>query len=118
MDTIDIEDFANAVKNSFVNFFSNLLYTNLVAALPWMAAPVLSSTMQWIITQAVTFAATKGGLVLFMINTNIFTQDQAKDYMSAIQKLNNMPEGVPDEEWAKLEMEANHAFGNLIRFSA
>lgn len=118
MTTIPIEEFAGYVKKSFVTFFTDLIYTNLVLAAPWAASPILGRVIRWIIEQGVAFMATKGGLVAFMINTKIFTMDQAKDYSQAIDKLYKASDNISDEEWDKLEREANNKFSDLVRFSS
>lgn len=122
MDSISIEDFASYVKSSFVTFFTNLIWASLVAAVPWFGSPVISSVVKYVIELVVTFLATKGGLVAFMINTKVFTTAQAKDYTKAIEALHlriidlNTP--LTDEEWSVLEEKANHEFSNLVRFAA
>lgn len=122
MDSISIEDFANYVKSSFVTFFTNLIWTNLVAAVPWFGTPVISSVVKYVIGLVVSFLATKGGLVAFMINTKVFTTAQAKDYTKAIEALHarvtDLKTPLTDEEWNKLEATANHEFSNLVRFAA
>jgi hypothetical protein len=107
------------VKASFVSFFTNLIYAELVAGAPWIAAwPIVGNIARWIIERAVTFAATKGGLVAFMINSKVFTTDQARDYTKALEKLHQLPDHVSDAEWEKAEDEANHSFGNLFNWTA
>lgn len=115
---VDVEEFAGYVKDAVVRFFTDLLYNNLVAAMPWVAWPVISTVVRWVIESGVTFAATKGGLVAFMINTKIFTAAQARDYVKAVEELAKAPDTIPDDEWEKLEDQANAAFERLIRFSA
>ncbi len=116
MDTIDIEDFANQVKKDVITFFTNLVWTNMTTAAPWINIPVVREILMAIIESIVTFLATTGGLVAFIINTKVFTTDQAKDYTEAIGDLLKLPEDVTDEEWAKAEARANHAFANLVNF--
>ncbi len=117
-DSIDVEEFANTVKSTFIIYFTNLVYTQLLVAVPWIAAPFISYIARWVIAAVVTSLATHGGLIAFIINTRVFTIDQAKDYMAAVDKLHEAPDDISDEEWSRLELEANHAFKNLIRFSA
>jgi hypothetical protein len=116
MDTVDIEDFANQVKKDVVVFFTNLIWTNITAAAPWVNVPVLREILKAIIESIVTFLATTGGLVAFIINTKVFTTDQAKDYTEAVGNLMQLPEDVSDEEWDKAERAANHAFANLVSY--
>ncbi len=122
MDTISIEDFAKYVKSSFVTFFTNLIWASLIAAAPWVGAPVISKIVKYVIELLVTFLATKGGLVAFMINTKVFTTAQARDYGKAIEVLHarviDLKTPLSDEEWDKLETIANHEFSNLVRFAA
>lgn len=118
METIDIEDFASYVKSSFVTYFTNLAWATLVGAAPWLNVPIVRDVVKFIIERSVTFLATKGGLVAFMINTGVFTRDQAKDYIEVVTKIDQLPDDVPNAEWEKMENEANRAFENLVRFSA
>lgn len=118
MDTIDVEEFAKTVKETFVTYFTNLAFTELVAIAPWVATPFISYLVKWGIEKVVTLLATQGGLVAFMINTKVFTIDQAKDYVGAVERLHAAPDDISDEEWSILEDDANHAFKNLIRFGA
>lgn len=117
MDTIDIEDFAEYVKSSFVTYFTELALTELAIVAPWTKLPVLSWLIRQFVNWVVDYLATKGGQVAFMINTKVFTQDQAKDYMSALEAMHSLPDTVTDEQWEKAENEANHAFRNLINFA-
>jgi hypothetical protein len=118
LETIPIETFAEYVKSAFVSFFTKLIWTELSVIAPWVNTPLLKQLLKWSIEKGVTFLATQGGLVAFMINTKIFSVDQAKDYREALEKLNKLPDGVSDEEWEKTEREANLAFERLIRFSS
>jgi hypothetical protein len=105
------------VKTNLVKFLTDLLTANLIQNMPFFGLPILNKVSRFVIEQAVSFAATKGGLVLFMINTKVFTTSQASDYLTAISKLKSAPNDISDSEWRKLEEEANAAFINLISFS-
>jgi len=116
--TVDIEDFAKKVKSSLVTHYTNVAYVALVAQMPVLATPVISSIVKAIIELVVEKLAGIGGLAAFMINTGIFTQDQAKDYISSIQKIDQLPEGVSNEEWEKAEDGANIAFSRAINLKS
>lgn len=116
MDTIPIEDFAKYVKSSFVSYYTDLAMTGILAVAPW-SVPVSWLTRMFV-EFIVTFIATKGGLVAFMINTKVFTKDQAKDYIRIINELHSLPDDVSDEDWEKKEDEANHYFHNIVNFAA
>ena len=94
LDTIDIEDFAVQVKNDVVTFFTNLVWSNMTAAAPWINIPILRDILKAIIESIITFLATTGGLAAFIINTKVFTTDQAKDYTNAVSDLLKLPEDV------------------------
>ncbi len=116
MDTIDIEEFANEFKNSFVSVFTEVAMTALIASQPWIAASPLRRPIHDFIEWIITLIGTVGGLVAFMINTHVFTTDQADDWFKSRQVLKNLPDDVTDEVWDKAEEEANHAFRNLINY--
>lgn len=117
MDTVDIEDLAGKVKSSFVGFWTNFIYGAAVAQMPALAGPIVSTIVKGAIGWAVELMATKGGQVAFMINTGVFTRDQAKDFLEALRAIDKLPDNVSDEEWEKKENEANHAFGNLVNYT-
>ena len=116
-DTIDIEDFANAVKSSLLKYLLSVVLAipevAKITAIP-IVGPLFKKLIEWILS----LALGQAGLAAFIINTKVFTYAQAQDYIDALKKLERAPEGVSDEEWAKLEDEATRAFSNLIRFSA
>lgn len=116
-DTIDIEDFANQVKKDLVSFFTNLVWANLIIVAPWLTSPILAIPVKYVIELIIEFLATTGGLAAFVINTKVFTTDQAKDYMEAVSNLLTLPDSVSDEEWEKAEDETNKAFANLVNFT-
>lgn len=116
LDTIDIEDFANRVKKDLVSFFTALIWANVTIAVPWLNIPVIRDIVKSLIEAIVLFLATTGGLAAFIINTKVFTTDQAKDYTQAISDLMSLPDDVSDEEWDQAEQKANHAFAQLINY--
>ena len=118
MDTIDIEDFAEAVKSFFVNWFVETVWAAIIVEVPALANSIVAGTIRSGLKWVAEFLATKAGFVAFMINTGVFTKDQAKDFVEAIRKIETLPADAPDAEWEAAENEANHAFSNLIRFSA
>jgi hypothetical protein len=116
LDTIDIEDFAQKVKSSIVNY----ILAGVIAMPPFsklVAIPILGRIIKTFIEIAAEIVAGKLGFAAFVINTGIFTRDQARDYVEALRRIDNLPEGVSDDEWEKHENEANHAFTNLVRYS-
>lgn len=116
LDTIDIEDFANRVKQDLVTFFTNLVWANISVAVPWLNIPIVRDIIKAFIEAIILFLATTGGLAAFIINTKVFTTDQAKDYTNAIADLMALPEDVSDEEWDKAERRANHAFAQMVNY--
>jgi glucan phosphoethanolaminetransferase (alkaline phosphatase superfamily) len=117
MDTIDIEDFANSVKSSLHKYLLGVVIT-IPAVAAVIKVPVIGSLAKDFISFLISYVLGEAGLAAFIINTKVFTQAQAKDYLEALKKLEQAPVDIPDAEWEKLEDEANHAFRNLIRFAS
>lgn len=117
MNPVDIGDFANAVKSSLLKYILSVIL-NMPQVAPIIKMPVVGYVATKIIEWILAAALGKAGLVAFIINTKVFTQDQAKDYLAALKKLEQAPDNIPDAEWEKLEDEANRAFTNLVRFTA
>lgn len=111
---VDIEDFAQAVKSSLLKYLLQA-----VMALPDVKAiraiPVVGVLFEKLVEWIINLLLGKVGLAAFIINTKVFTQAQAEEYIKAIGKLKALPDNVSDEEWAKHEEIANEAFKNLIR---
>lgn len=116
MKTVDIDDFAQAVKSSLIRYLVAALgevpQVKVILAVP-IIGPLFKRILEWVIGLAVGQA----GLAAFIINTRVFTGAQAKDYMAALEKLRSAPDNIPNEEWEKLEGKANEAFYMLVRFS-
>lgn len=117
MKTVDVEDFAQAVKSSLIRYLlkvvSGLPQVKPVIALP-VIGPIFLKIVEWILSLAVGQA----GLAAFIINTKVFTGAQARDYMDALDKINKAPDDISDAEWAKLEGKANEAFYRLVHFTS
>lgn len=117
MDTISIEDFAAKVKSSFISYFTDYIWASATASAPWLLTPIVSYFAKAIIEKFITFVAVEGGMVVFMINTGVFTTDQGRDYMSKVEALHRLPDDIQESEWERVEREANHAFGNLFNWT-
>ena len=74
---------------------------------------VLRRGIRWLATQFIDW--TDGQL--FSLNMKILTSDQAKDYRAKLALVLNSPDDIPDEEWERLEREANDAFNQLVSLS-
>lgn len=84
--------------------------------MPFLNTPIIRDLMKSLLHKIIELLAGQGGLVAFVINTRVFTTDQAKDYMDAVGNILKLPEGVSDEEWEKAELKANHAFAQLVSY--
>lgn len=115
-ETIDIESVVSKVKTGFVTFLTRLIVTEAITLLPWLGffEKILYETVEW----AVNLAATKGGLVAFMINTKVIAIDKGTDYVRAIEVVEQLPDDVDNETWEKAEREAAHQFKNLFNLAS
>ena len=115
LDTVDLEDLANAFGDDFVAFTTKGLMTGIVAQVPWLAAggsmllPMVEDGVRWLVK----YLGHNLGLIAFQFNTFVWTSDQAKDYIAAVEKANSMPDDISDEDWMKIDEERMHSFGNL-----
>lgn len=121
MDTIPIEDLVQQTKSFAIKYGTDLVLVEIAALtgpISGFFAPLINyffrSAVGWVVARLVN----KSDRFLFGINMDLVTSDQAKDYRASIAKLIKAPDEISDADWEKLEDEANHNFGNLVRLGA
>jgi len=122
MDALPIQDLVDQAKARAINSITAGLIAQAVAItgplsgffgsiINWL----LGSFIRWLVTKAVDFADRR----LFNFNMDIVTADQAADYREAEARVirARSDANVSDEEYERLEDEANHLFDQLINFA-
>jgi len=112
----DIDDLVKAARESFEKWAIGILWAKAIAAAPVLASPWLSWIAKGVIDWFVKTLVGTGELAAFIVNTNVLTSEQAKDYREAIGKVITAPADISPEEWKKLEDEANKRFDDFVRF--
>lgn len=115
-DAIPIQNLIDQAKRDFIAWSSSFIVTALIKSMPWTV--YIKSIITAFIQLVITWLVAKGELGIFILNTVVLTSAQAKDYRIAVAKRMNLPPDVSDADWEVVENEANHAFINLIRFTA
>lgn len=121
LDTIDIEDLAAEFRKDILRAERNVIVSGIVAKNPWLLAAgpfavAATDLIGDIVEIGLVYINEQIGWIAFRFNTTVFTTDQGKDYVEAIEKRLNLPDDVSDEVWDAAEEKANHAFKNLVNY--
>lgn len=121
MDAIPIEDLVTKTKALAIKYGVDLVLAEIAALIGPISgffAPVINFFLKKSVEWAVTVLVNKSDRFLFGVNMDLVTSDQAKDYRASVAKLIKASDDISDEEWEKLEDEANHNFGQLAKLGA
>lgn len=117
MDSIDIQKLVDYTESLIAGRMVDFLLAQAVVAVPWLGwafvNPITKGIIEWGVNVGIKFLDGIG----FNINTDIVTTDQAADYRHTVAAIHNSPDDISDEEWEKLENEANHKFDELVHLA-
>lgn len=115
--TIDITNLVGAVKDTWVRWATNLATTAARNAMPFLAWPVFSQLLDYIVGKIVETIADGIEMQGFFLNTALRKASQARDYVDANTALKALPSTATDEEYENAEKAEMLAFRNFVLLS-
>lgn len=122
MDAIPIQDLVDNAKSRSIDLLSKYVIGQIAALTGPLSGffgklleAIIGKLVRWVVTKVVEFSDRK----LFNFNADILTTDQASDYRkaeAAVIRAKDDP-SVSDEEFERLEYEANHKFDQLVNLA-
>lgn len=118
-DSIDITDLVNKSKSAFVDWAITYIFSQaiLVPGLQWLAIPVISDLVKFIVRKIVGSLADSAVMQAFFLNTALRKATQAKDFVAASNALDKVPSTASQEEYKLAEQNRMAAFRNFVMVS-
>jgi len=118
---VDITELTQMIKSAWIsaNVTALVAAIGAVPGLGWLTVtPFFSNAITWLVEWAISKMADFVYNQAFFLATSIRKAGQAQDFISAVHKLNSLPEDISDEEYEKYERIRMAEFNNLVHLAS